>query len=62
MERPRLRSVVIAIVILASAAFASPVRLRCEYLQNPLGIAVALAFCNAKRRVFSWRALQVWTV
>ena len=41
MERPRLRSVVIAIVILASAAFASPVRLRCEYLQNPLGIDTA---------------------
>jgi alpha-L-rhamnosidase len=31
-------SLVIAIVILASDAFATPVHLRCEYLQNPLGI------------------------
>ena len=31
-------SVVIAITILASAAFAAPVHLRCEYLENPLGI------------------------
>jgi alpha-L-rhamnosidase len=38
MERPGLLSVVIAIVILTSVVFASPVRLRCEYLQNPLGI------------------------
>ena len=38
MERPRLLSVVVAIVILASAAFATPVHLRCEYLENPLGI------------------------
>ncbi len=38
MERPRLLSVVIAIIILASAASATPVHLRCEYLENPLGI------------------------
>src|SRR5258708_5197463 len=38
IERPQLLRVVIAIVILASVVFASPVRLRCEYLQNPLGI------------------------
>jgi alpha-L-rhamnosidase len=31
-------SVVIAIVILSSAAAAAPVHLRCEYLENPLGI------------------------
>jgi alpha-L-rhamnosidase len=31
-------SVVIAILILASSAFAKPVHLRCEYLENPLGI------------------------
>jgi alpha-L-rhamnosidase len=33
--------VVIAILFLASAAYAKPVRLRCEYLENPLGIDVA---------------------
>ena len=38
MERTRLLSVVITIVILASVAVATPVRLRCEYLENPLGI------------------------
>jgi alpha-L-rhamnosidase len=41
VERPRLLSVVIAIVILASVAFATPVHLRCEYLANPLGIDTA---------------------
>jgi len=34
-------SVVLAIVSLASAAFATPVHLRCEYLENPLGIDTA---------------------
>ncbi len=38
MERPRLASVVVAIVVLTSAASATPVHLRCEYLENPLGI------------------------
>jgi alpha-L-rhamnosidase len=38
VERSKLPSAVIAIVILASAASATPVHLRCEYLQNPLGI------------------------
>ena len=41
MERSRLLSVVLAVIILASAAFATPVRLRCEYLENPLGIDMA---------------------
>ncbi len=41
MERSRLISVIIVIVILTSAASASPVRLRCEYLENPLGIDAA---------------------
>jgi alpha-L-rhamnosidase len=34
-------SVVVAIVSLASAAFAAPIHLRCEYLENPLGIDAA---------------------
>jgi len=38
VERPRLWSVVVAILILVPAASASPVHLRCEYLENPLGI------------------------
>jgi alpha-L-rhamnosidase len=41
VERFKLLSVVIAIVILASAASATPVHLRCEYLENPLGIDAA---------------------
>ena len=41
MERPRSLSVVTAIVMLASAAAATPVHLRCEYLENPLGIDAA---------------------
>ena len=41
MERPRVSTVVVAIVILASVAYAAPVKLRCEYLQNPLGIDAA---------------------
>ncbi|MFZ0863874.1 MAG: family 78 glycoside hydrolase catalytic domain [Candidatus Sulfotelmatobacter sp.] len=41
MECPKLLSVVIAVVILASLAFATPVHLRCEYLENPLGIDAA---------------------
>ncbi len=41
MESPKLRSVVIATLILASAASATPVHLRCEYLENPLGIDAA---------------------
>lgn len=38
MEHPGLMRVVIVMVILASAASAMPVHLRCEYLENPLGI------------------------
>ncbi|MGC1450308.1 MAG: family 78 glycoside hydrolase catalytic domain [Candidatus Sulfotelmatobacter sp.] len=38
MEQRKLLIVFIAMVILVSAASATPVRLRCEYLENPLGI------------------------
>jgi alpha-L-rhamnosidase len=38
VKRPKSLSVVVAIIILASAASATPVHLRCEYLKNPLGI------------------------
>ena len=38
MQHSRLLSVVVAIVILASVASATPVHLRCEYLENPLGL------------------------
>jgi alpha-L-rhamnosidase len=41
MQRFKSLSVVTAIVILASASFAAPVHLRCEYLENPLGIDAA---------------------
>ena len=41
MERTRSLSVVIAIVLLASASAATSVHLRCEYLENPLGIDAA---------------------
>jgi len=44
----RLLSVVIAVVVLASATSAMPVRLRCEYLENPMGIDVAAPH-------FSWQ-------
>lgn len=49
MERPRLLIVVIAIFILTSAASAAPVHLRCEYLENPLGIDAAVPH-------FSWQS------
>ena len=38
MKRLSLPNVVIAIAILGSTAAAVPVHLRCEYLENPLGI------------------------
>jgi alpha-L-rhamnosidase len=38
VKRAKLLSGVIAIVMLASFASAAPVHLRCEYLENPLGI------------------------
>jgi alpha-L-rhamnosidase len=38
VEHSKLLSVVIPIVIMVSVASATPVRLRCEYLKNPLGI------------------------
>jgi len=41
VKRYRLLSVVIAIIAVGSAAFAVPVHLRCEYLDNPLGIDAA---------------------
>jgi len=41
VKRPRLLGVIIAIVVVASAASATPVHLRCEYLANPLGIDAA---------------------
>jgi alpha-L-rhamnosidase len=41
MQRFESLSAVVAIVILASAASATPVHLRCEYLENPLGIDAA---------------------
>ena len=40
MTRFKLGSMVIATIILASVASAKPVRLRCEYLENPLGLDV----------------------
>jgi alpha-L-rhamnosidase len=49
VERPRLLSVTIATVILASVAWATPVRLRLEYLENPLGI-------DAASPHFSWQS------
>jgi len=42
-------SAAVAIVILASVASATPVHLRCEYLENPLGIDVAAPH-------FSWQS------
>ena len=45
----RFVGVVIAIVVLVSTASATPVRLRCEYLENPLGIDVAAPH-------FSWQS------
>ena len=41
MKRSRRLSLAIAIFMLAAAAYAKPVHLRCEYLENPLGIDVA---------------------
>ena len=41
VERPKTLRVLMAIVVLASAAAAMPVDLRCEYLENPLGIDAA---------------------
>jgi alpha-L-rhamnosidase len=38
VERVKLSSAFIAIVVLTSMASATPVHLRCEYLENPLGI------------------------
>ncbi len=41
MKHFELLNVIVAIVILAGAASATPVHLRCEYLENPLGLDVA---------------------
>lgn len=40
MKRFRFLSSVVAIIVLGAAASATPVRLRCEYLENPLAIDV----------------------
>ena len=42
MRRFKLLSLIFAIVILSASASATPVRLRCEYLENPLGIDAAM--------------------
>jgi hypothetical protein len=49
LQRPRLLRVLAAVVVLTSAAAATPVRLRCEYLENPLGI-------DAASPRFSWQS------
>ncbi len=49
MQRFRLLSLVIAMVVMGPAASAVPVHLRCEYLENPLGI-------DAASPHFSWRS------
>jgi len=41
MRRFNLTNAFISIIALTSAAFATPVHLRCEYLENPLGIDAA---------------------
>ncbi len=41
MKLSELWSAIIAVVVMVSAAAATPVRLRCEYLENPLGIDAA---------------------
>ena len=41
MKRLRLWSMVSATIILAATASATPVQLRCEYMENPLGLDVA---------------------
>jgi alpha-L-rhamnosidase len=38
VSRRKLFSIIVEVVVLAASAFAIPVRLRCEYLENPLGI------------------------
>jgi len=42
VKRCRLQNLIVATVVLASVASASPVHLRCEYLENPLGIDLAV--------------------
>ena len=42
VQRSKLLNVAVAIVFLISGASATPVRLRCEYLENPLGLDVAV--------------------
>lgn len=41
MERARSLSLVVAIIVVSAVAAAKPVHLRCEYLENPLGIDAA---------------------
>jgi alpha-L-rhamnosidase len=49
LKRFRLLSVIMAVVVLGFPVSATPVRLRCEYLENPLGIDVAAPH-------FSWQS------
>ena len=49
MQGAKLPSVVIAVVVFASVTFATPVHLRCEYLENPVGLDVAAPH-------FSWQS------
>lgn len=41
MKRPRLFAVLVMLVALPATVLATPVHLRCEYLENPLGIDAA---------------------
>ena len=41
MHHCKLSAAFMAIAVLTSAAYAAPVHLRCEYLENPLGIDIA---------------------
>jgi alpha-L-rhamnosidase len=49
VKRLRLPNVLITIVVVASTVSATPVRLRCEYLENPLGVDVTAPH-------FSWQS------
>ncbi len=49
MTRVRIACVVLVSMLLTAAAYAAPVRLRSEYVQNPLGIDVAMPR-------FSWQS------
>jgi alpha-L-rhamnosidase len=42
LHRPQFQLAFLVTILLGAAAYAAPVRLRCEYLQNPLGIDRAI--------------------